>query len=370
MMTRAVAFSLIGLLGVCVPVAYAQVVFGSIVGSVVDQTGAAVPGAVVKITLTSTNDVRSAPTDGTGTYTIPSVTPGPYTVEITKEGFRSFLARNIQVNQNTVVRVDATLQLGATSEKVEVQATGAALQTDRADIHGELSSTHLMDLPQPNRTYLGMMELIPGTTPPGGQLSGGTNNPSKGMTFSFNGTGTAAATVRIEGVNALNPWNRSAQSFVPSIEAIQNVNVATNANDAEQAMAGGASVNVMLKSGANETHGSVFWYNSNSYFEANNFFANQRGLKPPPLNNNNAGGSMGGHIIRNKLFYFGSYEGDFAHTADSAVLSIPAAKELSGDFTGSSNPIYDPLTGNVSNCLAGGIAADCAKDLNLVEREL
>jgi hypothetical protein len=106
----------------------------------------------------------------------------------------------------------------------------------------------------------------------------------------------------------------------------------------------------------------VFWYNSNSYFEANNFFANQRGLKPPPLNNNNAGGSIGGHIIRNKLFYFGSYEGDFAHSADSAVLSIPAAKELSGDFSGSSNPIYDPLTGNVADCLSGGNAANCAKD--------
>jgi len=150
-----------------------QATSGGIIGTVTDQSGAAVPGAVVKITLTSTNDVRTAPTDAAGTYTIASVTPGAYTVEIVKEGFRSFVARSIQVNQNNVVRVDATLQIGATTETVEVTATAAELQTDRADIHGELASAHLMDLPQPNRTYLGMMELIPGTTPPGGQLSGG-----------------------------------------------------------------------------------------------------------------------------------------------------------------------------------------------------
>jgi hypothetical protein len=342
--------------------ASAQVAFGTMVGNVTDQSGAAVPGASVKVTLTRTNDVRTAEADTQGAYTISTVTPGTYKVEITHQGFRTFVAPEILVNQNNTVRVDAQLQVGAATESVTVAATTAVLQTDRADIHGELASQQLMELPQPNRTYLGMMVLMTGTTPPGGQLSGGTNNPSKGMTFAFNGTGNNGATVRIEGVNALNPWNRAAQSFVPSIEAIQNVNVSTNANDAEQAMAGGASVNVMLKSGSNQMHGSVFWYNSNSFLEANNFFANQRGLKPPPLNNNNGGGSMGGYIIRNKLFYFGSYEGDWNHSSDSAILSIPGPKELSGDMSGSSNPVYDPLTGVVANCLAGGIAAQCATD--------
>lgn len=342
--------------------AQAQVAFGTMVGNITDQSGAAVPGATVKVTLTRTNDVRTAIADSAGSYTISTVTPGTYKVEISADGFRTFLAPDILVNQNNVVRVDAQLTLGATSESVTVEARAAALQTDRSDVHGEMGSQQLMELPQPTRTYLGMMVLMTGTTPPGGQLSGGTNNPSKGMTFAFNGTGNNGATVRVEGVNALNPWNRAAQSFVPSIEAIENVNVATNANDAEQSMAGGASVNVNLKSGSNQIHGSAFWYNSNSFFEANNFFANQRGLKPPPLNNNNAGGNMGGYIIRNKLFYFGSYEGDWNHSSDSAVLPIPGPVELGGDFSGSANPIYDPLTGVVANCLPGGIASQCATD--------
>jgi hypothetical protein len=169
------------------------------------------------------------------------------------------------------------------------------------------------------------------------------------MSFAFNGSGTTAPTVRIEGINSLNLWVRSYQSYVPSVEAIQDVNVATNANDAEQGIAGGASVNVILKSGSNSTHGAAYLYNMDSAFEANNFFSNASGVnKPPHLVDNNAGGYIGGHIIRNKLFYFGSYEGDFAHYANSGVLSLPPQVELGGDFSSSPNPIYDPGTGSAN----------------------
>lgn len=334
---------LIALLALSSQPAKAQVVSGSMVGNVTDPSGSGVPGAVVKITMVQTNDSRSVATNDAGGYTIATVTPGTYRVEIAKEGFRSFVASDILVNPNNVVRVDALLQVGAVSENVEVAASAAVLETDRADIHAEVTSHDLIDLPQPNRTYEGLLELVPGTTPPAGQLQGGTNNPSKSMTFSFNGTGTSASTVRIEGVNALNFWSTSAQSFVPSIEAIQNVNVATDANDAEQGLAGGASVNVQLKSGTNQTHGGVYWYNSTSATEANNFFSNAS--KPPHLVNNNTGGFLGGRIIRDKLFYFGSYEGDFTRSAESGILSIPGPVQLSGDLSGSANPIYDPNSG-------------------------
>ncbi len=132
-------------------------------------------------------------------------------------------------------------------------------------------------------------------------------------------------------------------TFVPSIEAIQNVNVATNATDAEQGFSGGASVNVMLKSGGNQTHGAVFAYNIDSFFQANNFFSNASGVsKPGHLVDNNDGAFVGGHIIKNKLFYFGSYEGDYLRQANSGLLSIPAATQLSGNESASSTPIYNP----------------------------
>lgn len=117
----------------------------------------------------TTSDTRTAETDATGGYTISTVTPGTYRVEINKEGFRSFVATDILVNQNNVVRVDAQLQVGSLAERVEVPTTPVAeLQTERADIHAEIATGALIDLPQPNRTYLGLLEVVPGTTPPPG----------------------------------------------------------------------------------------------------------------------------------------------------------------------------------------------------------
>jgi hypothetical protein len=324
--------------------ASAQVLFGSVVGNVTDRSGAAVPGAAVKITEMQTNDARTGVTNETGAYVISTVPAGTYQVEITKPGFRGFVTSDILVNQNNVVRVDAQLEVGTQTEKIEVTAEAAVLQTDRADIHSEVASQALESLPQPTRTYEGLLEAVPGMVIATGQLSGGTNNPSKSMQFSFNGTGTQSAEIRIEGISVNNPWQYYNSSYVPSIEAVQNVNVATNANDAEQSLSGGASVNVILKSGTNETHGAVYAYNINSKFEANNFFATP-GTTPPPLNDNNDGANVGGHIIKNKLFYFGSYEGDFSHSATSGVASFPNPTELSGNFSTSGTTIYDPTTG-------------------------
>jgi hypothetical protein len=325
--------------------AKAQVLFGSVVGNVVDASGSIVPGAAVKITETSTNDVFNTQTNDNGAYSVSTLPAGTYQVEITKPGFRTFVSSNIVVNQNNVVRVDASMQVGAQVEKIEVTAEAAALQTDRADIHTEVSTQQLENLPQPNRTWENLVELTPGSTPPNGQLQGGTNNPSKSMSFSFNGGATNSSTVRIEGVSARNPWVTNYTTFVPSVEAIQDVNIVTNSADAEQGFASGASINVRLKSGTNGFHGAAYEYNVGAYSEANNFFA-PYGSKPPHLVDNNPGVFAGGPIIPNKLFYFGSYEGDYNDSAVSGILSLPTPSELSGNESASPNPIYDPTTGN------------------------
>ena len=302
---------------------------------------------MVKIMGISTKEIRAVVTNETGFYNLTTVTPGTYQIEITKPEFRAFIASNLMVNQNNVVRVDAQLQVGARNETIEVPSQAGALQTDRADVHAEVGTRELENLPQPTRTYEGLIQLVPGASPPTGQLAGGTNNPSKSMELAFNGTGITASTVRIEGVSAMNPWLPFQTTFVPSMEAIQNVNIATNATDAEQGLAGGASINVLLKSGSNELHGAAYAYNIVNFFQANNFFSNASGVsKPAHLVDNNDGGFVGGHIIKNKLFYFGSYEGDFLRQANSGILSIPAPTELSGNESASAHPIYDPSTGN------------------------
>jgi hypothetical protein len=340
------AIALIAMLTLVSQAANAQVLFGSMVGNVTDPSGAAVPGASVKVTNVATNDVLSATSNDAGVYTIADLNAGTYRVEVTKEGFRTFVATSVLVNQNNVVRVNAGLQVGTSTETVEVTAEAAALQTDRADVHAEVSSRDFDTLPLPNRTYGAALETVPGAQPPAGQLAGGTNNPSKGNYIAFNGNGFNSATVRIDGVAAIQPWNTSATNFVPSNEAIENINVVTNGADSEQGFADGASVNIRLKSGGNDVHGAAFAYNIVNKFEANNFFANQAGSKIAHLVNNADGASIGGHIIRNKLFYFGSYDGDYLVGANSAILSLPNATMLSGNETGSNNPIYDPATGN------------------------
>jgi hypothetical protein len=125
------------------------------------------------------------------------VPAGTYQVEISKAGFRAFVTSDILVNQNNVVGVDAQLEVGTQSERIEVTAEAALPQTDRADIHSEVASQALENLPQPTRSYHGLLATVPGMVVATGQRGGGTNNPSKAMQFSFNGTGTQAARVRM-----------------------------------------------------------------------------------------------------------------------------------------------------------------------------
>jgi hypothetical protein len=338
-------------LSLCLPVfstiqAKAQTLYGSVVGTVTDNTGAAVPDATVVVTETQTNDARTVVTDNGGVYTVSTVPPGNYQVNIAKQGFEGYKTKGIDVTANNVVRVDAQLQVGTVSQTVEVQsAVAAQLQTDTADVHTEISSQALETVPQATESYQGILNQVPGMVPPGGQLSGGTNNPSKSMQFAANGTGVQGPNVRIEGVSATNPWVQQYTSFVPSTEAIQSINVVTNSPDAEQGLSGGPSVTVQLRSGSNGIHGAFYESNITNATESRTFFqpVNQ---KAPHLVENDTGGWVSGPVIRDKLFYFAGYEGDFIDQGYSGLISVPTPQMLSGDLSGSSQPIYDPNTGN------------------------
>jgi Carboxypeptidase regulatory-like domain/TonB dependent receptor len=326
--------------------ARAQTLFGSLVGTVTDAGGAAVPDATVKITNLQTNDQRTVQTDNGGVYTVSTIPQGTYGVNVSKAGFHDSETTGVVVNANNTVRVNATLQVGAVSQTVEVQSGSAAqLQTDTADVRSEIPSQTLETVPQPTRTYEGILNLVPGVSPPGGQLTGGTNNPSKSMQFAANGSGTSAPNVRIEGVSAAAPWSVANTTFVPSVEAIANVNVVTNSPDAEQGLSGGPSVTVTLKSGSNGVHGAFYEYNINNATEARNFFQ-PVGQGAPHLVDNDTGGWISGPIIPNKLFYYAGYEGDYLRQGLNGIIAVPTPTMLSGDESGSPTPIYDPATGN------------------------
>jgi hypothetical protein len=323
----------------------AQTLSGSIVGTVGDPTGASVVGAVVTVTELQTNTTRTVDTNEGGLYTLSTLPPGIYKLTVSKTGFGGYTSPHIEVTSNTIARVDVSLKVGDQNVQVDVRTDTALLQTDRADVHTQLSASTFQNAPQPTRTYQGVLNLVPGMVPPGGQLAGGTNNPSKSMQFAANGTGTQGPNVRIEGVSATNPWVQQYTTFVPSTEAIESVNVVTNSPDAEQGLSGGPAVTVQLKSGTNQMHGSLYEQNVNNYTEARNFFQ-PAGQKPPHLVDNTVGGSIGGRLIKDKLFYFGSYEGSFTRASLAGIISVPTQAMLRGDMSASTTPIYDPVTGN------------------------
>ena len=326
--------------------ASAQTLFGSIVGTITDSSGAAVVGATVIAVSVQTNDKRTAETSSTGVFTISTMTVGVYKVTVTKQGFQSFVIPSVEIAANSVVRVDASLQIGNVSQTVEVQTSGTVqLQTDTAEVHTELSSTILQEVPQASRTYQGVFNLVPGIAPPSGAgFNQGTNNPSKSLSFSANGTGTSGPNVRIEGVNATNQWLQQFTTFVPSTEAIESVNVVTNSPSAEQGLSGGPAVTVTLKSGSNAFHGSAYAYYIGNFGMTRDFFQ-PAGSRPPRFVDNDAGVTVSGPILRDKLFYFGGYEGNFTRQSYSGLVSAPTDAMVRGDLRGA-NQLYDPFTGN------------------------
>jgi hypothetical protein len=335
----AVCFSMI-----CPRPALAQVLYGSIVGSVTDPSGAVVPGAKVSVTEIGTNEILSTATNSAGLYTLSDVPAGRYNLIVTKEGFASFRSQNIPVVINTAVRVNATLQVGKSTQTVTVSAQSAHLETDRSDVHSDITSMDLLDLPQPTRTYEGLAGLVPGVDPPSAS-GGGTNNPAKSMILEGNGTSNEGTDVRIEGVTAVNAWVQFFSTAVPSVEAIQSVNVVSGTPDVEQGLAGGTTVNVQLKSGTNQFHGELYEYHEDNALEARPFFLPANQGKPKSIEND-LGGTLGGPIIKNKLFFFGSYEGDFLRQSSPQFGTVPTAAIKNGDFSGTGTAIYDPSTGN------------------------
>jgi hypothetical protein len=324
--------------------AHAQLLFGSIVGNVTDPTGAAVPDAIVKVTHLETNDIRETKTSETGNYTLSTVRTGTYSVSVTKEGFKNYTAQNVLVGQNAEIRVDVPLQVGAQTQTVDVTAESAALQTDRSDTHTEFTNQQMTDLPQPTRTFEGIALLTPGMTPAGAS-SGGNNNPSKSYSIEANGVSNKGANVLIDGVSATFPWVQSNASYAPSTEAIETVNVVTGSTGGDMALTNGASIMVQTKSGSNAFHAEAYWYNISNALEARSYFlpASQRN---PKLIENDAGATAGGKIIRNKLFYFGSYEGDFIRQGSAnSTITIPTDAIRSGNMSASPTPIHNPFSG-------------------------
>jgi hypothetical protein len=323
----------------------AQTLYGSLVGNVTDGTGAAIPGATVTITHRETGASRDMVTDSTGAYRFTTVQPGTYTLTVQLTGFRTFTRTDIPVTINNVSRADAGLQVGQLTESVTVSGERPLLQTDRAEVRSEIKAQELVNLPvSVNRNYQYMFRVLPGFTPPA-EAHSVPSNPSRALVFNVNGASRSSNNIRIDGVSTTNIWLPHVAAYVPALESLEAVNVVTNSFDAEQGLAGGSAINVQIKSGTNNVHASAFEYHTNENLRALNYFA-PVGQPKGEWNYNQFGGTLGGPVMRNKLFYFASYEGTRDRQELNRTLSVPTEAVRRGDLSVSTLPIYDPFTGN------------------------
>lgn len=322
--------------------ASAQVLYGSLTGNVTDQSGASIPGAEVNILNTDTGLELSGTTDAEGRYSFVNVQAGPYDVTFSSDGFRGVTRTGTRIAVNQVTRVDIQLEVGQVTEVITVEGTAVALQTDKSDTSTEITSAAVKDLPLSGfRNYQSLVNLVPGATPARFQNSI-LDTPARSLSTNINGTNRNNNVTRIDGAASINVWLPHHAGYVAPADTVETVNITTAAGDAEQGLTGGASTTVVTKSGTNELHGSAFWFHDNQRLRARNFFSPTK----PVSNYNNFGGTLGGPIAKNKVFFFVGYDKTTRRVAGVRTGDeVPTLDQRAGDFSAYDSIIYDPLTG-------------------------
>ena len=338
------------LMGPAAAPSLAQVLYGTFVGNVQDSSGAVVPNAKVKIIEKATGFTRDAVTDTGGNYNIPSVPAGAYSIRITANGFKTFAENNVIATVNSTIRVDGKLEVGSVGETITVEAGAVTLETDRSDTKTEISAKIVTELPlNQYRNYQALINLVPGATPATTQNSS-TDTPGRALRTFVNGTSTNNNVTRLDGATNINVWLPHHVAYVAPAETVENVNITTSSMDAEQGMAGGASMTVVSASGTNATHGAGWEYHEDQGMKSRSYF---QPAKTPnaPYTLNIFGGKVGGKIIKNKLFYFGHVEITRQDAGGQSFFTVPDAAMRGGDFSGrlganGAGTVYDPATGN------------------------
>ena len=327
---------------------HAQTLYGTIAGTVTDAQGRNIPGATVTLTNENTGLAMSTVTDESGTYTIRNIAGGTYTLKASLQGFKEFVQTGIPLVVGNIVRINGQLEVGALSESVTVKSEAVLLKTDKADVSVDLRPEDVINLPlNQYRNYQTLLNLVPGATPTYFQ-NAQTDTPGRALSTNINGTNRNNNVTRIDGAASINVWLPHHVGYVAPVETIENVNVSTNNFDAAQGMTGGAATAVQTKSGTNNLKGSAFFFRQQDELNA------RRGYFDPTKLDSSVsifGGTVGGPIRRNQLFYFLSWERNNERNSRFDTYSVPTERMRQGDFSEvlGINPafrIYDPATGD------------------------
>ncbi len=323
--------------------ANAQTSGGVFRGEVRDPASAIVPLAQITIRSNETGTEFVAESNGDGLYITPTLIPGSYTLSATKSGFETEVFGPVTLEVNQTVRVNFALNIGAASESVQVEASGAQLlSTESADVSQVIVSKEVSEIPLNGRSWQQLIDLSAGVNP-GAPGESGSPNP-----VNINGQRTKANLYLVDGISTTSSTEGRGNDFNIPLEDVREFSVQAGAYSAEYGDVAGGVINLQSKSGTNNLHASLFEFFRNDALDAADFFSNQTGQPKNPLRYNQFGGSVGGPIRRNKTFFFADYQGTVTHSAQPMVTSVPLSSQRDGNFSSllgpGGTPIYDPFS--------------------------
>ena len=324
---------------------FAVTVFGQtaqVTGRVSDQTGAVVSGAKVTVTSEGTGFKRATVSNEEGYFTVPSLQPGSYQLSIQKDGFKPILQTGLVLQVEQAARLDFTLQTGTVTEEVRITSEGPILEREAASLGQVIENKTIVSLPLNGRNFMQLAALAAGTIPIiNGRSSTAANVAGRtGLSVNIAGGRDDSNSFLIDGIESRQPWLGTA-SILPSVDAIQEFKIQRNLFSAEYGQGSGI-VNVSIKSGGNEFHGSAFEFLRNEKLDARNFFDQRK----PPFRMNQFGGTIGGAVIKDRTFFFGNYEGLRTRRSNTLIGNFPLSEQLAGNFSSlPAGAIIDPLTG-------------------------
>lgn len=317
----------------------AQTFTGSILGTVQDATGAVVPGAKVVVVNEATNVLQSSVSNAVGYFEIPALPPGSYRLEVQSTGFKRFLRPGLKLDTSQKMEVPVALVTGEVTESVEVKADSPLLQTTTSSVSQLIDNKKVVDLPSSNRNLFQIATLTAGVNDFGASAAPATSGSVGFGRWSSNGGQVNTNEFMVDGATALTA-NMGAASVIPTIDAIEEFKIETNALAAEFGRTGGAVLNAIYKSGTNQLHGTIYDFWKNRALNANSWVNNRNGRSKDFSNVHTFGYSVGGPIWipkvldgRNKLFFFHNYEGYRDVLPARLQLTVPTAAERTGDFS-------------------------------------
>src|SRR3989454_1617955 len=302
-------------------------------GTARDQSGAVLPGVEIRATQGETGITRATVTNETGSYVLPNLPIGPYKLEASLAGFRTYAQTGIilQVESNPVINV--SLEVGQVAETVEVQANAALVETRSTSIGQVVENTRILELPLNGRQAVELIGLA-GAAAPAPAADAQARDPFNKVAFSVAGGLNTGVSFTLDGAFHMNPQGNGYMS-TPFPDALQEVKVETSATGAASGGKSAGSVSLVTKSGTNDIHGDLFEFVRNGIFNARNSFA----LRRDTLKRNQFGGTVGGPIIKNRLFFFSGYQGTtIRQDPTSLIATVPTAAMYAGDFTAIASP--------------------------------